>query len=426
MKINYDDWQLKFLETKGNKQLCTGRQVGKTEVCAKDAGDFATSHSKATILMIAPTERQAGILFEKTLAYLFDNFKLQIKTGKDRPTKSKIELKNNTKIICIPCGSEGTGIRGYTIHRLYADEASRIPENVWSAVTPQLLTTGGDMILLSTPFGREGFFFNMWKSDNFSHFYANSEEVIRNRKISDTWSELQREHALKFLADEKLRMTRMEYQQEYVGEFVEDLMQLFKDELIRKCQTLKPQSPQEFHTYFLGVDIGGRGGDESVFTIIDRTDRKLLEMAECIIENYDMTTMSERQILHLDNNWNFKKIYIDDGGMGVGVFDHLIEIDQTKRKTIPINNARRALDKDEDRKKKLLKEDLYNNLLCLMERGEIKLLDNPEIFQSLKSVQFEYTDSKEMKIFGNYTHIAESLIRAAWCHKDKSLNPFVA
>jgi len=41
-------------------------------------------------------------------------------------------------------------------------------------------------------------------------------------------------------------------------------------------------------------------------------------------------------------------------------------------------------------------------------------------------VQFEYADDKTLKIFGRYTHIAEGLIRAAFCSKDKSLNPFIA
>ena len=138
-----------------------------------------------------------------------------------------------------------------------------------------------------------------------------------------------------------------------------------------------------------------------------------------------MTTWTERMILHLNNQYDFKKIYIDSSGLGAGVFDHLLELDQTKRKVISIENAQRSLDREEKRHKKLLKEDLYNNLLCLMERGEIDLLDDPEIFQSFKSVQFEITDSKDIKIYGNYTHIVEGIIRAAWCIKDKNLNIWI-
>ena len=69
--------------------------------------------------------------------------------------------------------------------------------------------------------------------------------------------------------------------------------------------------------------------------------------------------------------------------------------------------------------------DLYMNLLELMERGEIHLLDDAEIFLSLKSVQYEYLDSGKVHIFGNDKHCADALVRAAHCSKGKSLNPFI-
>ena len=76
-----------------------------------------------------------------------------------------------------------------------------------------------------------------------------------------------------------------------------------------------------------------------------------------------------------------------------------------------------------------IKEDLYDNLRNLMERHEITLLDDPEIRQSLRSIQYEFTDNPksptQMKIFGNYSHCVEAIIRAAWTAKEKSLNLWV-
>ena len=60
-----------------------------------------------------------------------------------------------------------------------------------------------------------------------------------------------------------------------------------------------------------------------------------------------------------------------------------------------------------------------------MERGEVEFLDDPEIFQSMKSVQFEITEKKDIIIFGEYTHICEGIIRSLWGIKDKSLNLYV-
>ena len=46
-----------------------------------------------------------------------------------------------------------------------------------------------------------------------------------------------------------------------------------------------------------------------------------------------------------------------------------------------------------------MKEDLYNNLKNLMEKGQIELFDKAEIKQSLRSIQYENTEGY-LKIYG--------------------------
>ena len=83
---------------------------------------------------------------------------------------------------------------------------------------------------------------------------------------------------------------------------------------------------------------------------------------------------------------------------------------------------KRPLIVDEKKSKKMIQADRYNNLLALMEQKKLRLLQDDEIFLSLKSVQFEYTDAGKLRIFGNYTHIADGLTRAAFCNVNKHLN----
>ena len=64
------------------------------------------------------------------------------------------------------------------------------------------------------------------------------------------------------------------------------------------------------------------------------------------------------------------------------------------------------------------------NLRNLMENNKIKLFDDPRIRQSLRSMQCDMSDGK-LKIYGNYSHIFESLKRAAFCMKDKSLKIYI-
>jgi hypothetical protein len=418
MDIVLDDWQKEIMNTEGNIALRSGRQVGKSTVISILAGDYAVKNPNKVIMVIASVERQAYLLFEKILIYLEGKYRDKINSRK-KPTKSRVSLKNGSIIYCLPTGLAGYGIRGYTIDLLIADEAAFIPDNVFSAVTPAIATRidrGAKIVLLSTPHGKKGYFARAFNDDSFKTFHISSEECPRINK--------------EFLEQEKRRMSKREYAQEYLGEFVDELMQFFPDKLIRNCMNRKrPNGIERGRRFYLGVDLARMGDDESTFEIFELGEDKKLFQVENQVTKRTLLSQSTSHILNLDKLYNFEKIFIDDEGIGVGVFDFLLEHEQTKRKVIPINNSKRILDKDETQKTKLLKEDLYNNLLRLMETGQIYLLDDDEIFMSLKSVQYEYTsDSKgkpNLRIFGNYTHIAEGIIRAAWCVKYKTLNIWI-
>ena len=411
--MELDDWQEKVLQTDGNIVLRSGRQVGKSTVIAQKAGDYALCNPNKNILVIAAVERQAFLLFEKILDFIYNVNKKSIRKGKDRPTKSRIKLTNGSTIYCLPTGLTGHGIRGYTIDLLIADEAAFIPEEVWAAVTPMLAVTKGDIILLSTPFGRQGYFYRCFNDETFTSFHVSSEDCPRITK--------------QFLEQEKKRMSKLQYAQEYQGMFVDELRRYFSEQVIRKVMKVGKQIFNQGEKVYLGVDVARKGRDDTVLLSLVLDRRGHLHQIDQHISQNTLLTETVKTILWKDRHYNYKKIFIDDQGLGSGVFDPLLENSQTRRKVIPINNSSRSIERDreEGRKKKLLKEDLYNNLLVLMEQGNITLWDDPDLALSLKSVQCEYTESGKMQIFGSYTHIAEALVRAAWCIKEKGLNIYI-
>ena len=431
--ITLDDWQKRFIETRGDKILCCGRQVGKTEICAIDCAEYAVSPDNPhAVLMTAPTERQAYNLFDKTLKYLLLKYpKMVITKGLKRPTKTKIELRNGIKIYCLPVGTTGMGIRGLTVGRSYEDENSRIPEEVVSVIAPMLLTTGGARIKLSTPFGASGEFYRTWINkdgayDSYTRFSITSEDVILNRPLSDTWTKTQREYALRLLDQAKKRLSSREYAQEFLGEFVEDFHRWFSDDLIKKSCVLSRLSTRPSGDYFLGVDIARMGEDKSTFEIFLRTSDMLFHV-DHIVTSKQYTTQTERKILDLDKLYHFKRIYIDAGSgtLGVSIFDHLFPI--LKKRLIAINNAKRIVEynpRGSPFMSKLQKVDLYDNLRALMEQGRIKLLDDEDIRLELSSVQYEYVKVQgrptQLRIFAiPSADIVEGLIRGAWCVKEK-------
>jgi hypothetical protein len=257
----------------------------------------------------------------------------------------------------------------------------------------------------------------------FKTFHVNSEEVANARP------EPKRTIMLQYLAREKERMTKMQYAQQYLAQFLEELSQLFPDSLINGSQALQrtsigspsPTTPIPGE-YYLGCDIARMGGDESTFEVLEKIHDRYYQR-ENIMHRFTLTTETIAKILELNKQYDFRKIYIDDAGLGVAVFDQLLQNEETRRKVIGINNASRAVDKDHKRHRKLMKEDLYLNLKRMMEAGQIQLLKDAQIFTSLKSIMCETTENtNDVRIYGSYSHIAEGLIRAAWADREKSLN----
>jgi hypothetical protein len=432
MKIHFelDKWQEEVLKAEGNLCINSGRQVGKSAIIAIKASEYMVKHPGKKILIISVTEDQAEMMIQKIMMYLFDNYKDQIAKGKNKPTKHQIHLKNGSQVRCKAVGQYGLGVLGLTIDILIPDEAAYMPEAIWPSVTPMLLTSGGNIWLVSTPNSREGFFYDAYTNPDlgFKTFHVNSEEVAELRP------EPQRQVMLNYLKSEKARMTDLQYAQQYLAQFLEELRQLFPDPLIKGAQTLRHltpisspnnYTPNKGGEHHLGVDVARMGKDETTFEVVEVIDKKLYQRENIVLRKI-LTTDTTRKIIELNKIYDFRKIYIDDGGLGVAVFDQLLLEEDTRRKVVCINNSSRPLDRDEKRKKKILKEDLYLNLLRLMERGEIKLLDDADIFLSLKSVMCEVSaKGDDIRIYGRYTHIVEGLIRAAWCIRDRNLNIYI-
>ena len=306
---------------------------------------------------------------------------------------------------------------------LIADEAAYIPETVWNAVIPMIAvsrkTKGkGYLVLLSTPFGKGGFFYNSFTDPDFLSIHVSSERCKRIPKS--------------FLRKEKQRMTKAEYRQEYLGEFTEEWNQFFTTDLIKSCMTFISWDWNEDRIpgsrYYLGVDIARYGGDENAFVVCEM-HKTNLKIVRCFTTARISTTDTIGRIIEIDKLFNFNKIFVDDSGVGGPVLDFLQ--DELGRKVIGLNNASKRVEvQGEDKKRGILKEDLYSNALMLMETHKVEIINDLSLLRSLKCITFEYgadrtKNSRNIKIFGDYSHLAEAFVRAVWCIKERGLNIYV-
>lgn len=320
-------------------------------------------------------------------------------------------------LITEPVGTDGSGARQHTIHGVIFEEMQLIPEDAFAAITPMLLTTGGFIWMLGTAWSTEGYAYERLKDPNFKVIRVNAEEVAEQRP------EPQRTIMLTHLENERKRLSVAQYQQEYLAIPSDKTRQIFPDKLIQQCMNVnRPNNINIDFEYVCGVDPAGMGEDVGSISIFKvDTEKETAIQVDHIITEKLYTTQTTERIIELDKKYDFKKIYVDDGGVGFGVFSELLNNDSTKYKTIPLNNSARPLDYQDERRKKILYDDMIFNLLTQMEKGKVQLLQDSEIRESLKSYKFEYSEAGKLLISSNYNHPVQSIMRAVWHIQQKSL-----
>ncbi len=154
-----DEVQRAVLDSRAKRGiLCWSRQLGKSTVVAAKAIHRAWTAPGATILVASPSERQSGEFVRKAAAFLQ---LLGVKRRGDGDNATSLALPNGSRIIGLP-GTEGT-VRGFSaVSMLLIDEAARTPDAVYHSLRPMLAVGNGDLWLMSTPYGKRGFFYETW------------------------------------------------------------------------------------------------------------------------------------------------------------------------------------------------------------------------------------------------------------------------
>jgi hypothetical protein len=164
-----DPWQAECLRREaasGRMILLCSRQAGKSLTAAALALRSALLSPPALVLLLSPTLRQSGELYRDKVLRLFNALGRPVPVVQE--SALQMTLGNGSRVISLP-GAEGT-IRGYSgVSLLVIDEAARVPDDLYRAVRPMLATSRGQLVCLSTPFGKRGWFWEEWVGTNSWH-----------------------------------------------------------------------------------------------------------------------------------------------------------------------------------------------------------------------------------------------------------------
>ena len=307
-----DGWQSELLrsDSKRDLLLCC-RQSGKSTVAAALAVHTAAYHPKSLILLLSPSLRQSGELFRKTTDCYHS-------AGKPVPIKTsaalRLELANGSRIISLP-GTEET-VRGYSgVALLIIDEAARVADELYYSVRPMLSVSGGRLVGLSTPWGRRGWFYNEW---------ANSQHWAKTKITARECPRLTEET----LEAEQAALGDAFFRQEYLCEFLDAGAEGFiHQDWLDNSASLDVEPRGETH---IGLDVARSvKGDSTVFVTVQGQVVTDTETAR----QPDLMATCGRAISLIEET-RARSIRIDDGGVGGGVTDRLLEVQgQSMRST---------------------------------------------------------------------------------------------
>ncbi len=219
-----DPWQQDLLrsEAEGSRALLNCcRQSGKSTLAAVLALHRALYCPDSLVLCLAPALRQSQELFAKIAGY-YRSLRNPVPAQADR--KLSLELANGSRILTLP-GTEKT-VRGFSgASLLLVDEAARVDDSLYHAVRPMLAVSGGSLVLMSTPYGKRGVFFEAWENGGpeWEKYQVPATEVPR---IPES-----------FLAEERAALPERVYRQEYCCSFEETDDAVFTYEVVEQAVT---------------------------------------------------------------------------------------------------------------------------------------------------------------------------------------------
>jgi hypothetical protein len=234
-----DPWQRELIcSTSPRTMILAGRQVGKSAMASVKALNAAFLEPGSLVLLLSPGLRQSSELFQDKLIRLYDECGRPIPAAEQ--TRLTIKFANGSRVISLP-GEEKT-IRGYSgVKLLVIDEASRVPDDLYLAVRPMLSVSKGSLLALTTPFGKQGWFFEAWfgvKGDQ--PVGMSSRDALR---LKDGWKRVMSTSeecpriSREFLAEEKVELGERWYNQEHACDFTDLAGAWFSYDDIRDSMT---------------------------------------------------------------------------------------------------------------------------------------------------------------------------------------------
>lgn len=332
------------------------RQSGKSFLSMMILLIYALNH-KCRSVYIAPTLQQATMTYK----YILNAIQGTPLLSKTNGATFAIELSNGSDIL-FRSTAQGTSLRGLTVSGiLVLDEAAFLKDEDINVVLPFCNAHNAPILAISTPFARQGYFYNT---------YTLAMSSPTKTLMAFDWST--DPETSRFLTDERKKfykrtMTRQMYNTEILGQFMTDDGMLFTN--IQAC--ILDYTPEHDNIY-IGIDFGsGNNGDYTVISAFNDKAEQIL-----IKSTNNMSPMQQVDWLAgIINSLSGKivKIFAEVNSIGAVYIDALNHKIKNKiTKWVTSNKS---------------KQNLVTSLQIALEQSRIKLINDEELITELSAYE---------------------------------------
>lgn len=291
-----------------------------------------------------------------------DHFPKELIKGEPNNTEMRIELKNGSVFQVIGADNIDNIVGTNPIGVVFS-EYSLMKAQVWEFIRPILAENGGFAIFVFTPRGmNEGWKILQIAKENPNEWWHEVLTVEDTRAISEAT-----------LIQEKKEMPSDLFEQEYYVKFIDGASSVFKrieENIFDDKEGLKYGK-----RYQIGVDLA----KYQDFTVISIVDLHTFHLIKQIKLNHIDWSEQKEIIIKEKKYWNNARMYVDSTGVGDPIVEDLKRL-VAGVEAFHFTETSRA--------------QLINNLQIMFEQDKIKIPNEPELIDELKSMQYELVGQK--------------------------------
>lgn len=336
------------------------RQVGKTFFNIAELIYIAALKPKSVSIIVEPSVFLGRKVFNDIYRALRESGVIESANS----TTCEIMFRNGSQIICrsIESMSRGLTVSGILI----IDETCFIDDEAIYTLLPLINANNAGLILTSSPFTAEGYFYNMYIKG-----LEGNDPNIR------TFDWAKEEGIKKFLTDEKKAlyktvMSKNKYTTEILGDFLENDGLLFTN--LNAC--IGEAVPTE-RTAYIGIDFAtGSDGDYTVLTAINGKAQVFKQVA---VNNLTPTKQVEwlvENINEIKKGYTIRTILAEKNSIGAVYIDYLrkslLKSNLTVQEFITTNDSKRRI---------------IEQLQTAFEQTAITIPNDPVLINELKRFQ---------------------------------------